>query len=1306
MPILTGQSIDARHLEQATGAWPPRRFVSMCNALVWATSGRTSGSFPDLTERINAADGGIDGQWTVDVPEDDGGPNGPLLSEGWNVFQYKQRDLLARDRSRTLSDLRRDLMGAGGQVIRAGARDAPLSRYTLFTNIDLKGTDKDGLRESIRSGSDEQSVQDVQILGAAELAALLHSHPHLAAAFFRREAFLTWDDAYDEHVRHKLFGADVPLIGRDRDLRRADSLLSDARVRAVVISGPHDSGKTRFALEATRSLSFQVVFVTDPRSMAPADYRALCSQGREVICVVDDPDRDALDELISLSLSLESLKLLITQPIRTPPSHTYGDRVGSVHLKALSEPDSRQLLGSLDESLDFAVEDWIIQHAGGLPGVAIAAAHVAADLHDRHADFAAAVGAEAARRIEADLGSRILSSARVLSLLTHVGISGDHADEFRQLCDVFGDVRGDLEVLVEAGIVIRGGSFVTVALPLLADHLAAKMVRELLPELLSLFARLSPRGRYRLLARMAALPDASVVLWDDLCSTNGLFGSLDSALQQGRLLRLVASSMPDRVLKMLQRDLCGMDHATRLGVAGDQRRELVWSLQQLLFRRGSSAQALKLLCLLAEAENEECANNATGVLIECFHPVHPQMPLSLAERLSAAVALSQRSEEGAASLAIRTVVAALSRHGTVIYTTPEGHEPFDPPQPVTVGECRQYHVSLVKLLVEIGQGEGAAASEALQALPDALSELGIQTDPEAAIAHFGGLVDAAVSGDKRIDVSRLVSALTLLRQEIDDHSATDDVTAELSRDCRQHMRDLDGLLSVLEQGSFSLRLRRWAGSWPMQDDDGSGTGRFEKELGDLADNAASNADTLSDADLAWLLAPEASRAGPFFFLLGRADAGEYHLRRLLAAADTPRRTHAVLNYWAGWKESDPDGAESAARASIHSGELPGEISPHLIAQFNPDDEALQIIDRVTSDGTVQPGPASRALNVAPWLTKLSPSRFADLLQLLRAANATAADLVPLLVTWQRHQRSFDGRIRDIAWSCLEEPPVLDSASGFPDCDLLAGELARLGPDRGRQLLESTLRRADPGDDRERWSPLCSHGGTHRFWDVLGKAAPEALLSTLLRCGRNPEVQFRMSFDLRRLLDQEEFAKQLIGLGTADVESARVVASWLTAAKPQFWPIAFRLIEAFPHDATLTSHLVAGIEREGSGFWGPISDHYAAQAAEMRARREAPDTPPVARLWLTDLVQRTERHVATRVTWEYDLEVDDLRHYIAEGDSAQRAWALSRVLKYASWEQIRRLLTVDEIEEALPQIDLPDKKRQTIERALPIWRHAV
>src|SRR5258708_33189385 len=88
-------------------------------------------------------------------------------------------------------------------------------------------------------------------------------------------------------------------------------------------------------------------------------------------------------------------------------------------------------------------------------------------------------------------------------------------------------------------------------------------------------------------------------------------------------------------MELLESGLRGTSRQERLVISDEPRRELMWALEQLLFRASTSRRALKLIWLLAEAESEKWGNNATGVLSECFHPLHSQMPLLLYERLDA-----------------------------------------------------------------------------------------------------------------------------------------------------------------------------------------------------------------------------------------------------------------------------------------------------------------------------------------------------------------------------------------------------------------------------------------------------------------------------------------------------------------------------------------------------------------------------------------------------------------------------------------------------------------------------------------------
>ncbi len=157
MVLLIGEPLDGRELEQATSPWDPVCFAAMCDALVWAVSGRPCSSLPQFTSRVNAKDGGIDAEWSVELPEDNSLIPTPILGPGWNVFQYKKRDLIAEDRKRILSKLKSSLSGAVASVVKEHDGRRP-TRYVLFVNVDLKGSDQSALRKKIVEGYDRANA--------------------------------------------------------------------------------------------------------------------------------------------------------------------------------------------------------------------------------------------------------------------------------------------------------------------------------------------------------------------------------------------------------------------------------------------------------------------------------------------------------------------------------------------------------------------------------------------------------------------------------------------------------------------------------------------------------------------------------------------------------------------------------------------------------------------------------------------------------------------------------------------------------------------------------------------------------------------------------------------------------------------------------------------------------------------------------------------------------------------------------------------------------------------------------------------
>ena len=265
MTLVHGREITAEQIELIVGReYSVQRFASMCNAIAWVLSRNVGLTQVALTERVFVADNGIDAELLIEIPAFSP-PPGSLFHPGHSVLQYKQQDITARDRSRIIGDLRRDLLHAAQNV--RDRIDRPLDEYVLFTNVSLTIEEKRQLEDAIRVGSDGTTVQ---VLGAANLAAMLNNLPHLRSAYFSTLPFATWLRFWEMHNRGSLLG-NLPLyVGRAEVLSATRAAVNDANVHVVVLAGPPDIGKTRLALEATRHRPFDTVVAIEGRSLRDA----------------------------------------------------------------------------------------------------------------------------------------------------------------------------------------------------------------------------------------------------------------------------------------------------------------------------------------------------------------------------------------------------------------------------------------------------------------------------------------------------------------------------------------------------------------------------------------------------------------------------------------------------------------------------------------------------------------------------------------------------------------------------------------------------------------------------------------------------------------------------------------------------------------------------------------------------------------------------------------------------------------------------------------------------------------------------
>lgn len=72
-------------------------------------------------------------------------------------------------------------------------------------------------------------------------------------------------------------------------------------------------------------------------------------------------------------------------------------------------------------------------------------------------------------------------------------------------------------------------------------------------------------------------------------------------------------------------------------------------------------------------------------------------------------------------------------------------------------------------------------------------------------------------------------------------------------------------------------------------------------------------------------------------------------------------------------------------------------------------------------------------------------------------------------------------------------------------------------------------------------------------------------------------------------------------------------------------------------------------------------------------------------------------------WDYDITEEDLRAILRGNNETEKAWAMTRLLEAAKWEDIWRFITLDELKENFDRLRFRfEKDRETWAYAIKLW----
>jgi len=996
------------------------------------------------------------------------------------------------------------------------------------------------------------------------------------------------------------------------------------------IEGLSGVGKTRLALEAVSATELRplVVFAPSPKDVPTGFLGWMRRQARaEAILVIDECDADQVATFSTHVTPCGGRLQLVTigdgpRIIGAPPGRYYLDTAAPAQLEPIVTAAAPSLSNETRALVARLASGFIRAAVQIARNYAVNPALIPAQLADTEGvkEFLdGLLGAPDADTLSA------LSGA---SLFTHLPVDDARRDELEKTAAFVGltpnTMRDRLDAATSTRVVQKRGSFVYVTPEILAIRLAAQLWgRRPASDLLSFYVALpTENARERFLRRLASLGDDERTrdIVGGMLNAADIFGDRADLYvpTRSKLARYLTEAHPVAGLAMLERLLGSATVAELLGLNGG-RRDVVATLEKLVWLPDTFEGSARLLLALAEAENERYSNNATGIWHQLFRPylsgtAVPSLDrLALLERILFDLRQSPRRRE----LALEGLLHAFESHvsrGSVMDSL--GGKPLpDEWRPRTVGELRGAMTKAFALLERAAAEAAPIGTRALDHFTENFRMIiGAVGDP--ALVMMRRLLSTADSEFK----ARAAGAIgAVLAYDRDDLPGTVVTALEALRD------------SALV-GDYSAQLRRWLGKPSPEDHklEIEDPGQLERRGRELADEAW-NDKSLLEREWAWLVSPHAQRFWQFFVRLGELDAGLEYTARLesvlgaetLDERPTPQWSAALEGHrragrgdWVwqriGLLSRDPRTSGSALDALWRS---------------EPSEQAAMLIAEMIRENALGPQQAG-ILIYGNWIGKTTQPGAVAIVDALvardsREAYQTALSLLGMRLRPTPEERDAFG---DSLWKVLEATASEnDDQMGPFNWSRLAKLLLEADPVRvAAATLEAFAGAGYISERDERVEVLvdAARRKPAKVWQLVMESYSSGWKSRL-------SLQSSLGGRLLGVIPMEvveQWVEEHGEQGATDVIE-------LTAVGPELSEVQRKLLIQFSDSKTIRSSLLA---RMHTGvFSGEVSSWHAGHLEWIR--NWARDSEPAIRNWAMSLIPGMEAEI--RAAQQSEAEED-------------------------------------------------------------------
>lgn len=831
-------------------------------------------------------------------------------SDGWSARPMKADDWLGSTDTcwQFKAGVASEPSRLAGEVMKRIPRETLVGggRFVVVASASANGKKgEDDRRDALKREAAAANIPatEIDVIGSERLTAWCNQHPAVAACWAGRPDGLWSLDDWARSDEHQVpWQTSAPVVA-EIDSRRFDLDLEAGGVHHLHIQGPPGVGKTRFALELCRGAAWcgAVIYFRQASDLRLAELldSAAGDAGVRLVVVADEVQPEQLRPLRDSVRRGEGRVRLITVGHSPSPDPT---RIPSLALKPLPSEAMSQVIRGWHPAMPLEHVDFVVRFADGY----VRLARLAADavMRSPTMDVRGLLSRNEIRGfLDGMLGTGDRRALYVVAVLSSVGWTDDRQVEGQAIAAHFGlewnAVRAAVDDLHRRlGVAPRGGRYRYISPTPLGIHLAVEAWTTFPDLLRSLPAALpSDEARdayYERLKAMASNPQAREFAREELSFFFRLCDFLDD--RTVRRWSALSAADPADAARNILRALSGTTVEDRRRIEERARRETVWTLVRLGWGTSSFRDAVKALALLAEAENETWANNASAEFAAKFSVFLGGTAVPYCERLNVLEEIRAIGRPSLTRLVVRALAQVGNRHAWRMAPGPASDElPEREWQPAT---GREHLACVEQVMLSLANIAVAGDPELRDDLVKTAAELAMLLREAPARQHVVRFYEAvrAAYPDAREELRR--SIWDVLHKEKKSWKELGEVD----------LSEIESLHSRFEDASLGSRLRQHVGqsSWDCNE---------HADLVPLARELVADRDALS-AHWPWLTSGEAAdgwrlgealaaadEEGDLDSLLSRLDGRGRDLRVLCGYVAT-RRQHRGVDWFEEWMAAE------------------------------------------------------------------------------------------------------------------------------------------------------------------------------------------------------------------------------------------------------------------------------------------------------------------------------------------------------------------------------------------------------------------